>query len=345
VDFIKNGIFNAGNIFTAQASDANGSFASPTVLGTLASVNNGTINGTWPASLGVGAGYLIRVVSSNPAVTGPTTGFVVNAGAPNATLCAVTVNNTNNRTTVTWEKASLTNVDSFVVYGMVNGVQTRLAAQPYSAFTQWTDNTSNVRVRPYKYFIASKNACGLGIISPAHRTMHLTIGRGQASATYNLTWNGYEGFPHTRYEILKGTTTANLAVIATVEAYDFNSYTDLAGSATAFYAVRVANAPTCNPSKTDGEGEIWSNIVSAGEGTATAVALNLYPNPSNQAGATLEGPVASYQLADASGRVVESRPVTGDRATVGAGLPSGVYILRANRADGLVQTMRLVIGN
>lgn len=345
VAFTATGTFNVGNVFTAQASDASGSFASPTVLGTLAGTASGTIAGNWPASLGAGAGYLIRVVSSNPVATGPTAGFVVNAGAPNATLCAVTVNNTNNRTVLTWEKAALSNVDSFVIYGMVNGLQTRLAAQPFSAFTQWTDNTSDVRVRAYRYFIASKNACGLGTISSSHRTMHLTIGRGQAGTTFNLTWNGYEGFPHTRYEILKGTTVANLAVIATVEAFAFNSYTDLAGSTTALYAVRVANGPACNPSKNEGEGEIWSNIVSAGEEAAAAVALNLYPNPSNQAGATLEGPVASYQLADASGRVVESRPVTGDRANVGAGLPAGVYILRANRADGLVQTMRLVVSN
>lgn len=71
IAFTSSGTFNAGNIFIAQLSDAAGSFASPTNIGTLTSTaNTGSINFTIPAGTTSGAGYLIRVVSSNPAATG-----------------------------------------------------------------------------------------------------------------------------------------------------------------------------------------------------------------------------------------------------------------------------------
>lgn len=74
VNFTSNIIFDAANVFTAQLSDASGSFANP--------VNIGTLNGTSPASISVtipnstpsGTGYRARVISSSPAVTGTDNG-------------------------------------------------------------------------------------------------------------------------------------------------------------------------------------------------------------------------------------------------------------------------------
>lgn len=71
IAFTSSGTFTAGNVYTAQLSNASGSFASPTNVGTLTSTANvGSINITIPAATASGAGYTIRVVSSNPAVTG-----------------------------------------------------------------------------------------------------------------------------------------------------------------------------------------------------------------------------------------------------------------------------------
>jgi len=64
------GSFNAGNVFTAQLSDATGNFSTPTAIGTLASTTSGTIAATIPGTTPSGAGYLIRVVSSDPIITG-----------------------------------------------------------------------------------------------------------------------------------------------------------------------------------------------------------------------------------------------------------------------------------
>ncbi len=92
--------FNAGNVFTAQLSDATGSFASPTNIGTLTSTaNSGTIVCTIPVSQGAGTQYRVRVVSSNAAVTGANNGtdLVINplvvpsvniTVSPGSTICA-----------------------------------------------------------------------------------------------------------------------------------------------------------------------------------------------------------------------------------------------------------------
>ncbi|MFN3404696.1 MAG: T9SS type A sorting domain-containing protein [Cytophagaceae bacterium] len=74
VKFNISGTFNSGNIFTAQLSDASGSFASPLVIGTLSSTTSGTINYTIPNNIPPGYNYRVRVVSSSPAVIGSDNG-------------------------------------------------------------------------------------------------------------------------------------------------------------------------------------------------------------------------------------------------------------------------------
>jgi len=74
VPFTSAGTFTS-NTYTAQLSNASGSFASPVSIGTLVSdANSGTIDATIPAGTAAGSGYRIRVVSSNPAVTGSNNG-------------------------------------------------------------------------------------------------------------------------------------------------------------------------------------------------------------------------------------------------------------------------------
>lgn len=76
VAFTSSGTFAVGNTFTVQLSNASGSFASPTTIGTLTGASaeglnpSGSINFTIPSATATGAGYLIRIISSNPSVTG-----------------------------------------------------------------------------------------------------------------------------------------------------------------------------------------------------------------------------------------------------------------------------------
>ena len=83
VPFTTNGNFSAGNVFTAQLSDASGSFSAPVTLGILTATSSGIINGIIPGGTATGTSYRIRVVGSSPAVTGPDNGvnITINAGA------------------------------------------------------------------------------------------------------------------------------------------------------------------------------------------------------------------------------------------------------------------------
>jgi gliding motility-associated-like protein len=97
INYSAVGTFNAGNSFTVQLSDALGSFAMPTIIGSVSSTaTSGGILCTIPAATPTGAGYRLRVVSSNQALTGSDNGtnitinqfpMVMASAVPNDTLC------------------------------------------------------------------------------------------------------------------------------------------------------------------------------------------------------------------------------------------------------------------
>ena len=75
VKFYSFGTFNNGNIYYAELSDSNGSFAAPYTLGSLPSKLSyqgppGTVSGVIPASVPPGCGYYIRVRGTNPITIG-----------------------------------------------------------------------------------------------------------------------------------------------------------------------------------------------------------------------------------------------------------------------------------
>lgn len=74
VPFTIGGTFNVGNVFTAELSDAVGSFAGPVSIGTLTGTIAGTISATIPAGAVSGTGYRVRVVGSSPSVIGSNNG-------------------------------------------------------------------------------------------------------------------------------------------------------------------------------------------------------------------------------------------------------------------------------
>ena len=74
VPFTITGVFTAGNTFTAQLSDINGSFSSPTNIGSIIGTTNGTINANIPEDAYTGTKYRIRVIGNGPATVGADNG-------------------------------------------------------------------------------------------------------------------------------------------------------------------------------------------------------------------------------------------------------------------------------
>lgn len=95
------------NTYTAQLSDANGSFTNPKTIGSkVSNLNTDTISATIPANLAGGTKYRIRVISNNPAVTGTDNGSNItitlasNSIAPSAPQ-SISINTNGNTLTVT----------------------------------------------------------------------------------------------------------------------------------------------------------------------------------------------------------------------------------------------------
>jgi hypothetical protein len=93
VPYTITGSFNEDNVFTAQISDAVGSFTAPINIGNAVADEAGIVSAQLPFPLAVGTGYRIRVVSSSPVTT----------GADNGVNISVTASNTpNTNHTKTW---------------------------------------------------------------------------------------------------------------------------------------------------------------------------------------------------------------------------------------------------
>lgn len=121
VPYTVSNAFAAGNVFTAELSDANGSFASATQIGNVTATTDGTISATIPASTPAGTGYLIRVVGSNPAVLGSDNGTALTVDQYNNNLTPaapqtfvytasgtqLTVNESQNTTSREWRIATV----------------------------------------------------------------------------------------------------------------------------------------------------------------------------------------------------------------------------------------------
>lgn len=81
--FTAVGVFNPGNIFTAELSDASGSFAAPLAIGTVAGTASGSITCTLPNGV-AGAAFRVRVNSDSPVVAGTPNTADITIEAPNA---------------------------------------------------------------------------------------------------------------------------------------------------------------------------------------------------------------------------------------------------------------------
>ncbi len=109
VPFTVYGTINAGNVYTAELSDATGNFASPVNVGTLTStVLTGSITAILPNTTTAGNAYRVRVKASNIATTGIDNGtnITVNALPSITALASATAICTGNQVTLTADGAN-----------------------------------------------------------------------------------------------------------------------------------------------------------------------------------------------------------------------------------------------
>lgn len=162
VPYAITGTFNSGNIFTAQLSDGTGSFSNPTNIGTLTSTTAGTITAMIPGGQAAGTGYRIRVVSSDPSVTGSDNGtnLTVNSYPSAAGTISGTSSVTQGQTGVSYSVPAISNATSYVWSYSGTGVTINGTGNAVTVDFSGSATSGNLTVY-------GTNSCGNGTVSAA----------------------------------------------------------------------------------------------------------------------------------------------------------------------------------
>ncbi|MGB3946410.1 MAG: gliding motility-associated C-terminal domain-containing protein [Bacteroidia bacterium] len=183
VPFVSVGTYNAGNVYTVELSNASGSFTSPTNIGTFTSTaNSGTINATIPCGASTGGNYLVRVVSSNPVVTGSTNGtaFTINAVVTPTVSITPNVSGSFCSNLATFTATVVNGGSSPSFQWQLNGVNVGIDSLGYNAST-FLNNGDSISV-----VITSNAACASPLTANAYNLIScsidsITIGAGVAA--------------------------------------------------------------------------------------------------------------------------------------------------------------------
>lgn len=116
VTYSVTGTFNPGNIFKAELSDATGSFATPTSIGTVTAIVAAPITAVIPGTVVAGTLYRIRVIASDPSMAGTDNGsnltIAADGGVGTWTWQGTASNDWFDR--CNWDLKTLPNSSSFV---------------------------------------------------------------------------------------------------------------------------------------------------------------------------------------------------------------------------------------
>lgn len=161
---------------------------------------------------------------------------------PEAAISSVAVDGTSGLYVVNWPTSGLPlSVKQAVIYKETNSLNVYMAIDTVQAADgKYADPTSQLQVKSERYKIAWLAINGQeSYASEAHKPLHVMINTAAAGG-FNLMWNQYEGLQADYYTIMRGTSAAELEVIAQIAGSQQN-YTDTeaASSGTYYYAVTM----------------------------------------------------------------------------------------------------------
>ncbi|MES2382128.1 MAG: FG-GAP-like repeat-containing protein [Bacteroidota bacterium] len=139
--------FNPGNIFSIQLSDENGSFASPISIGSAIATTSGTINAIIPTGLNVSSNYLIRVISTSPAVISASSANTITLNnCPTITSISPLSGDIGTTVTINGSNFSTTLNNNIVYFGAVKATVTAATATSITATNPFGNNYKSISV-------------------------------------------------------------------------------------------------------------------------------------------------------------------------------------------------------
>jgi hypothetical protein len=211
-------------------------------------------------------------------------------------ICLVTVDTAINRNVVVWEHTNLASGGYYNIYRetVSAGVYALIGTQHYSAFTTFTDMTSNPMNSAERYRISYVDSCGFESDTCAHhRSLFLQVGPAVPNG-YNLVWTAYEGLNIATYNIYRGANAGNLLLIAQVPGNTFNYSDPNPPMGTIIYMVeavhpnggcspslRLAAPPSAQSVPNGSLSNLQVAFVGVDENNPVQASLFVSPNPGN----------------------------------------------------------------
>ncbi len=147
VPYTASGYSDPTNTFTAQISDASGSFANPVSIGSVTSNQSGNISANIPNSAS-GSGYRIRVVSSKPSNIGSDNATIISISTLGVTLTNTVVHPTcsvaTGTITVSASMSSLSYSIDGINYTNTTGIFSDVASGTYSVTAKNLEGCTSV---------------------------------------------------------------------------------------------------------------------------------------------------------------------------------------------------------
>jgi len=255
-----------------------------------------------------------------------------------------------NKNRVIWNKQVSTGISSFNIYKetTMSDVYEKVGNVSYDSLSVFIDNQSNPDVKSNKYKISILDKSGLeSPQSNAHKTMHLSLNKGQNNA-WNLIWEPYQGFNVLTYNIYRGTSANSLNFLDATSGSS-TQYSDFtASTGDVYYQLEVISPTLINPTKApasiqkskqsgtstlisynSSRSNIATNTLSAiNELTGNNKQINIYPNPvKDHLRIDFDGG-STFEILNLMGQVVYNGDLTKNVIVQASSFSAGVYMIK-----------------
>lgn len=257
-----------------------------------------------------------------------------------------------NKNRIVWNKQVSTGIASYYIYRETNvsNVYVKIGSTSYDSLSIFIDEQSFPAVKSNKYKMSIFDRSGFeSAQSNAHKTMHLSINKGQSS-TWNLIWEAYEGFAVSTYNIYRGTSANNINFLDAVSGSS-TQYSDIAApTGDVYYQLEVISPTIISPTKApfviqkskDSESTITSTLLSYSSSRSNIASnvidgihelegdnnIKLYPNPvKNELRINFDG-VTTYDVVNLIGQIVSTGNLNESKIVDTSNYLSGVYLMR-----------------
>lgn len=294
--------------------------------------------------------YTVTVKTPNGCIS--TDNVAINIIPMNKPQIGIVSINSSNKNIVVWNKPVTIGIDSYGIYRetIVSDVFEKIGTSPYSNLSVFVDNSSAPDVKSNKYKLSIIDKSGQeSPLSDAHKTMHLSINKGQNN-TWNLIWEPYSGFTPSTYNIYRGSSATSLGFIDATSGSS-TQYSDVsAPSGDVFYQLEVISPTLVTPTQvktsmqkiTDSEVSVSVSYNSSRSNIASNVtsginklndesnSINLYPNPVKDQLKIDRIGGSTFEILNIMGQIVYAGNLNISNFVQTSNFTSGVYLIKLN---------------